>query len=747
MVILKYIIHGTLERLLVSEINIDTKKDYLNRYLRGISLYAVITLLIVLVTIFFSHPLYSMLGNNQFITIHLILELVIIVVCIGIANQLWFTTSYTRKKCDILFGALFFFLGFMYLAHTLSYKGMPFFIPKNSADLSTWYFMIGRIVLAMGMIVILNLKNKRVSKIYRWLSYTSAFLLASLCFLIVFFLDGKLPPLIIEGIGSTTLKNSLQFFASFMQWIVIFYLVRHYQFLPKRSILLFTASIYLMFSDLMFTVNMSIYDLYDFLGHLFQIFAFLSIFKALYYSTIDRPYQKILQMNQDLANSKKKMFEMTYFDEITQLPNQRYINEIVTEKMRQHEPFSLIVFELERFATIKSILGTHFTEEILKMVAEKLSNQYSDSFVFGKLRGDQFAIITDGEKNEHKLEEICYSIQQIFHKPIQIQNFSFCINLYFGIASFPDDAKDEESIIKYAQIAMYEAFSSPHRVQFYQSTMVDSRCQSLILENDLYEAIQNNELFLQYQPQVEMLSGKIRSLEALVRWRHPKKGIISPEEFITIAENSGLIVPLGKWILETACLQTKELQQRLNEPIKVSVNLSIGQLYHGNFVEETRGILESTGLSSQSLELEITESMTMNTKQIESILYGLKEIGVSVVVDDFGTGYSSLNYLKDLPINSLKIDREFVKHMKKNQPEPIIDMILSMAKHLQLKVIAEGIETIDQLAYLQMKQCDYIQGFIVCEPLDMEEMIKQYHELEQKMAVMLGYSEIETYVK
>lgn len=738
--------NSTMERLFVEEVNIDTKRQDLKHYFKEKGLYVFVTIPIFLIIIFLTESLYIHLGDENYITIHLILEMIIIILCMGIANQLWFTSGYTFVNKDILYGALFFFIGLIYMAHTLSYKGMPFFITESSIYKSTWFYMIGRIILSIGMLGILNLKKKKVSNRYRWFSYSTAFMMASLCFIIVYSSNVYLPFLVIEGEGTTAFKHFLQLTAAFLQLMVILCLIKQYKTSPKSSILLLTASIYLLFSDLMFTFYKTFYDLNDFFGHLFQIFGFIVIYKALYYSAVEHPYRKLFIMNQILQKSKRKMYKLAYFDEITQMPNERYINAKIIKKMKKSEDFSIIVFEMERLESIKASLGTYYSEEMLKMAAKKLNTQFSERFVIGKLRGDQFAILVSGERDERSLENICKEIQELFKKPFHIQHFSLRTNVYIGIASFPFDASDEESLMKHAQFAMYEAYSTINGVEFYHSKMVHARSKNVILENDLYEAIQKNELFLKYQPQLETASGKIKSVEALVRWRHPSKGIISPNDFISVAEHSGLIVPLGNWILEKACLQTKEMQKKLNEPLKVSVNLSIGQLYQGNFVEEVRNILQRTGFSPHLLELEITETMTMNTTQIKSILYGLKGLGVSVVIDDFGTGYSSLTYLKDLPIDALKIDRAFVKNIQKNKTEPIVDMILSMAKHLQLKVIAEGIETEEQLSYLSRNECDLIQGFIICEPLSIEEFVHQYEELKMKSKEMLQQYKMKNYV-
>lgn len=706
-------------------------------YLKNILLYVFLTFVFLIIALIFSDKLYGIFGEDNYVAIHLLLEIFIIVVCMAISIQVWLISKFTLINKDIYIGALFLFLAIIEIAHTISYKGMPFFITISSPYEATWFYLIERVFLSIGLLAIMVWKVKKYSEKARWISYSTAIIIAAISIFIVYSPYQILPPLIIEGVGTTLLKNVLQYTALTVQVILIIYLLRHFKIAPRRSILFVTASIYLIVSDVLFTAYKDVYDINNFLGHIFQLFAFIVLFRAIYYSAVEYPYKRMALVNEQLEKSKKEMYNMAYFDEITKLPNERFIYEKIKEKMEHNNEFSLLVFEFDRLATIKSSLGSYYSEEMLKLAAERIHKTMTSKYVVGKLRVDQFVVIVNGNRENEVIEGIYTKIQGLFERPFQIQHFSLHSNVNIGIANYPSDAEDEKDLLKYAQFAMYEAGRTQQHIMFYHSEIANVRTERMVLENHLYQAINNNELFLQYQPQLDVKTGDILSLEALVRWNHPKRGLISPVEFIPIAEHSGFIVPFGNWVLEAACRETKMLQEKINRPIKVAVNLSIGQLFQDDFVTNVLEVLEKTKLPPECLELEITETMTMNTNQVKPVLHQLKEVGISIAIDDFGTGYSSLSYLKDLPIDSLKIDRGFVANIQNSCNEPLVDMILSVAKHLKLKVIAEGIETMFQLSYLQKNQCNFIQGFLICKPTNMDILMNDFDKIQKKAKDMV----------
>ncbi|MGG0655531.1 putative bifunctional diguanylate cyclase/phosphodiesterase [Rummeliibacillus pycnus] len=473
---------------------------------------------------------------------------------------------------------------------------------------------------------------------------------------------------------------------------------------------------------------------------IFSIVLIVQLGLAIYFKFLHQDIvKKLVGTEKSLMDSEKEMKYQAYFDDITKLPNERYLLDKIKENLHVNSfDKAVLVFEIDRLATIKASLGSLYSDRLLSMVAQRLHKQLSSEFIIGKLRDDQFVILIDHYQSHDDVLKFCKQLQKLMETPFEIQYSSLNYSLNIGISFYPKDAESENDLINFAQIAIYEARNIPDHISFYETSMSDVRTAKVTLENDLYNALNNNELFLEYQPQVDTITGEIISMEALVRWQHPKRGRISPGEFIPVAEESGLINPIGTWVLETACYQTKKLQVQLGKPIQIAVNLSLCQLFQENFVQTVQQILEKTDLAPQSLQLELTESMTMNTAHLIPILHDLKSLGITLAVDDFGTGYSSLSYLGDLPIDCLKIDCSFVRKIQQStSSEPLVDMIISMAKHLKLNVVAEGVEEETQLNYLMQKECDFIQGYLFSKPICFEEISNSFFNLRHKAKKMV----------
>ncbi|RUL50503.1 EAL domain-containing protein [Lysinibacillus antri] len=709
------------------------EKTFDEKYIKSISIYISLSFMLILFVVLFSDKLYGIFGEQNYTAVHLLSEIFTIIVAMSIAMQLWLTSRFKLINVDVYMGALFLSLAILAIFHTISYKGMPFFIIESSPYQATWFYIITRLLISVGLLCIVLMKAKSITTIHRNIVFLISMILTFAFICVIYLPDKVLPPLVIEGMGTTLLKNTMQYFSLGTQIVLIIILLKQFNLAPKRSLLFIAASIYIIISDIFFTTYRDVYDIYNFTGHLFQLFTYVAILKAVYYTTVEFPFISMIKANDHLESSRKEMHHMAYYDEITKLPNERFLIESINKSFTENlEQKTVLVLEFDRILAIKSSLGSFYSEQILKMAAERITEIVGEKYFVSKLRIDQFVIFIKSHKDKEEIMALCKQLQLSMSKPFHIQHFSLTGNLNIGIAHYPMDSTSSENLIKHAQFAMYEAGKVPERILSYESSMLNARTKRVELENDLYKALEEDQLFLQYQPQLNIQTGEINSMEALVRWNHPIKGWISPADFIPIAEESGLIIPFGRYVLETACKQTVELQKVINKPIKVAVNLSVGQLFQENFIDIIKEVIQETKIPPHQLELEITESMTMNTNYITPILKGLKEIGLTVAIDDFGTGYSSLSYLKDLPIDCLKIDRSFVQKISnKDDQEPLVDMIISMAQHLKLDVVAEGIETIEQLHYLNEKKCDFIQGYYISKPINIEDLSERFNEIEQ----------------
>lgn len=682
---------------------------------------------------------YGIFGENNYVAIHLMMEILIIVVTMAISIQTWLISPYILSNRVLYVGALFLTFSLIEIAHALSYKGMPFFITESTPYAATWFYMLGRLLLSIGFLAIYFVKEKKIKLIYRWLIYSLPIVIVISCVVIIYAPTPILPPLIIEGEGPTVLKNTLQYIAVAFFLVIMVLLLKNFNKAPKIVFLLLGSSIYLIMSDFLFTMYQDVYDIKNFIGHILELSAFYLLFRAIYFSSIEKPFQQLIDTQGHLEKSREKMHYMAYHNEATNLPNERFLMELLKSNLYiSKSQKAILAIGIERISTIKASLGSTYADQMIKLIAQRLKNVLPEEYPLTMPREDYFVVFIDEVNNIHQLTQLSQQLQLVMEESFQIQHFSLSSQLNIGIALFPTDSYREEELVRFALYAMHEAHKTPTRIQFYESSMSSRMTERLLLENDLHNALANQELFLEYQPQLDLQTGQVKSVEALVRWKHPKKGWISPGVFIPIAEESGLIIPIGQWVLETACKQVKRWEGAGLPPIKVAVNLSLGQLFQQNLVGMIHNVLEKTQLEPQYLQLEITESMTINIDHMTTILHQLKALGITIAVDDFGTGYSSLSYLKDFPIDCLKIDRSFVQKIQSSSTDKaLVDTILSVAKHLQLKVVAEGIEEIEQLSYLVASNCDTVQGFLFSKPIHPNILLENYQSLHKNAKSIL----------
>lgn len=419
--------------------------------------------------------------------------------------------------------------------------------------------------------------------------------------------------------------------------------------------------------------------------------------------------------------SKEKIQHQAHHDELTGLPNRRRFNQILDEQIRSStSPFAIMVLDIDRFKMINDSLGHTYGDIFLQEVSSRIQKVVEGSKVtLSRMGGDEFTLLCHDSFDQHSTSVLAESIIRQISLPYRLKDNDFYVTASIGIAVYPIDGEDAVELLQNADTAMYEVKKNgKNGCRFYSRELNEQLQEKIGLEADLRRAIEQEELFLYYQPQIRSIDSRMIGVEALVRWNHPDKGVISPGVFIPIAEETGLIYSLGSWVLREACHQMKAWHDAGGPLIPVSVNLSSQQFHQENLAEYIIAILEETGLDAQYLELEITESMMMDPVVSKDILDKLTDLGVRISLDDFGTGYSSLSYLKQLPIHKLKIDRSFISDIVKNtNDKAIVATIISMAQHLNMDVVAEGIETQEQLDILTHNDCQKIQGYYYSKPL------------------------------
>jgi len=423
---------------------------------------------------------------------------------------------------------------------------------------------------------------------------------------------------------------------------------------------------------------------------------------------------------------------IAYYDAVTGLPNRPLFEERLAESITLAQSknlrVALIVLELGRFKMINDTFGKLFGDRLLQEIAQRVRTALGEGITIARLGGAEFAIILEDVKALREVQLLAQHVLAAIGAEFAFLGHSFNVACSMGVSMFPEHGRDSHSLLERADAAMCSAKDqSVNDVQFY-SEGIDTQIRvRLRLENGLRLALERNELFLVYQPQINTLTGEISGLEALLRWQHPEMGLIPPNDFISVAESSGLIVPIGEWVLRTACMQGRMWQDAGLPAIPIAVNVSAIQLRQQGFCELIRSVLHETGLDPKYLELELTEGLLMtNVDVVFTVIQELRELGVKLTIDDFGTGYSSLNYLRQFKVNRLKIDRSFVREVPRNADDAAITTaIINMAKALNLDVLAEGVENVEQLDFLRAQNCFEIQGFYFSKPMAVDQIAKK----------------------
>lgn len=434
----------------------------------------------------------------------------------------------------------------------------------------------------------------------------------------------------------------------------------------------------------------------------------------------------------DISERKQaaqKFEHLTHHDRLTNLPNRFSLMEKFSQALelakRSKSHIVILFINLDRFKNVNDTLGHHFGDILLFHAAARLLESVRSADIVARFSGDEFVVVLPQIKFEMDAVHIVGKIQLALSQIYRLDGHDLHITSSIGISVFPHDGETSEELMKNADLAMHHAkFKGRNNYQFFKQEMNSTAQERLILEGALRTAIEREEFLLHYQPQIAMTSGRVVGVEALVRWQHPQRGLVSPDMFIPIAEEIGLILPIGDFVLKTACLQLNAWLSEGLPPIRMAVNLSARQFKQGNLPSLVAKIIEETGINPQLLELEITESAAMDNPEAAILhLRRFREMGVELAIDDFGTGYSSLSYLKLFPVNRLKIDRSFVKDIETDSDDAAIAAAtIALAHKLGKEVIAEGVETEGQLRFLKEQQCDIIQGYFFSRPLPAAEL-------------------------
>ncbi|MFD0712342.1 EAL domain-containing protein [Paenibacillus sp. GCM10027626] len=431
--------------------------------------------------------------------------------------------------------------------------------------------------------------------------------------------------------------------------------------------------------------------------------------------------------------AEAKVNYMAYHDELTTLPNRRMFiqvakNELKREERGESEQLAVVFLDMDRFKIVNDSLGHSEGDQLLMQVSDRLKRCVQGQDLVARMGGDEFMFLFKGVSSREQVKQRVSYILRSFEKPFTVGGSEFYMSSSLGVALYPEHGRDIETLMIHADSAMYQAKSGgKNRFTFFEPDMRKVTNEQLELEKAIRKALDRGEFSLHYQPQIQIGTGKLTGIEALVRWHHPTMGDIAPSRFIPVAEDTGLILPIGEWVLREACRQNKTWQDAGYPPVRISINLSAAQFAQSHLIDSIKKVLAETKLEAKYLEVEITESMTMDVAATVEALHGLRALGVQIAMDDFGTGYSSFNHLKRFGLHRLKIDKSFISDIDSGSHDAdIVGSIIAMAHQLGLLVIAEGVETAEQLAFLEERQCDEVQGYYFSKPLPPEEMVRLF---------------------
>jgi len=425
--------------------------------------------------------------------------------------------------------------------------------------------------------------------------------------------------------------------------------------------------------------------------------------------------------------AQQRVHELATVDMLTGLPNRhRFMSELdraLTRAQREGGHFAVVFIDLDRFKAINDTLGHGAGDELLLTMGRRLRHALRAQDMVARFGGDEFVVLLEGPCDTAALTAVGHKMLAAIGEPLALQDCSLLVTGSVGISRFPHDAQDAATLLKHADAAMYLAKDrGKNNVQFYSAELAQRSAHDFALEGELRSALRNDELMLHYQPKFDLGSGRLVGSEALLRWRHPVRGLVPPGDFIGLAEERGLIVPLGRWVAQEACRQIQRWRSQGLSVLPVAINLSARQFSSDSLLADLQEALAAHGVRHGELEVELTESVLMSEpERADALLRQIARLGVSVAIDDFGTGYSSLSYLKRLPATTVKIDRSFVRGLPGERDDVVITQaVIALAHSLQMRVVAEGVETDGQLALLRQMGCDEAQGFLLGRPMAAE---------------------------
>jgi diguanylate cyclase (GGDEF)-like protein len=662
-----------------------------------------------------------------FLAAHSMMEIFAIVV----AALIFFTGHGARETLrsvrSVVLGYAFLAVALFDILHFLSYMGMPDLVSPNSPHKSILFWLCGRLAAGVGLLAYILIPQAPVMPGPARRGALVGVLLGVGAVAYLFLASPQsVPPMYVAGLGPTPLKVALEWgvFGFYLAIAGLLYLRRkHVTHCDVNSLML--ALLLMAASELFLIVYVEVNSSANLLGHAYKVVAYYFLYLAIYADAVSRPF--------------RQMRHMLTHDDLTGLPNRTAFNDalnLAVARARPDAPCAVLQLDLDHFQNVNDTLGHEQGDLLLVAVAQRLRASLPQAAFMARFSGDEFVILLENASAE-RANEVGQALLRAMAREFDLGNDRLEIGASIGIVTYPEDGESASILMRYADLALHRAKSSGRNcLMVFSRDLSEALQRRVLLETRLKHALARGELALHYQPKLEIRSGRLVGWEALLRWQSPELGAVSPEEFIPVAEQSGLILPIGDWVLREACRQMRAWQDMGLVAGSMAVNLSTRQFRQKDLAEEIRIALRDSGLAPGDLELEITESSIMDSlTSAASVLAELERLGIRIAVDDFGTGYSSLSYLKSFSIHCLKIDRSFIHDIPGDDNDAaIVRAIITLAGSLGLTVVAEGVETEAQLAYLRANHCDQVQGYLFSRPLPPDECVSLMRAGVRRMA-------------
>ncbi len=692
-------------------------------------------LLIVLVSVLLAvwlWPVGQMLQRSDALfpaSLHTITEFGAIVVALLLFSVAWFARSEEQPGNVVLIGCGFLAVGLIDLGHTLSYKDMPVFVTPADPEKAIHFWLAARYAAALTLLMASLRERPPVhSAVRRRLMLTGALALTALVFWVNLLHPEFWPRTFIPGQGLTPFKIVAEYGVIVLSGAAAwFYYAR---MATARSSVAYSygalcaSCLITILSELCFTLYANVNGVFSLLGHVYKIIAYAYIFRAIFVTSVRDPYRRLRVEVQDRREAERRVEFLAYHDILTQLPNRALARDrllqAIADARRHHTLVALVFIDLDNFKTINDSLGHACGDALLQAVAGKLTANVREADTVSRQGGDEFLLILKDLPDIEAAGVIVGKLLEALSEPMDVDGVCLSTSASAGVAVWPSDGHDFDSLLRSADTAMYRAKEEGRNgYRFFDENMNRESLERLTIRQGLRTALEAGQFVLHYQPQIDLCSGRVVGVEALLRWVHPEWGTVPPNRFVPVAEESGLIVPIGNWVIQEACRQAAAWDRAGLPPMMMAVNLSALQFKRGDLESELADALRQAGLQAERLELELTESSLVDDPQlVRARLLSLHEMGVKLAVDDFGTGYSSLSYLKRFPVDRLKIDRSFVSELVSDpDDEAIVRAIIQLAASLGLKTVAEGVENEATRARLQQLGCDEAQGYLFARPM------------------------------